>query len=222
MRAEVETRLTNPFDFQPVPLARERAWIADALHQAPRLWDFVLHQGPLTPDLPAQLRDQPVPQRREDRALFDQIQELSAWVRTLTPFDPELDKPVCALPALFDLGRGCAADLAHLLIAVVRQWGVPARFVTGYLDASYFEPDDEDPPGTEPRPQRSHFWVEVLIPGAGWRGVDPALGLLADATYVRVAIGRDARDVLPLRQACRGVGVAPTLEETLSVIPDTA
>jgi hypothetical protein len=43
--------------------------------------------------------------------------------------------------------------------------------------------------------------------------------LLADATYVRVAVGRDAGDVQPLRQTCRSDGSVPELEETLAVIP---
>ncbi|NCC26840.1 MAG: transglutaminase family protein, partial [Gammaproteobacteria bacterium] len=62
-----------------------------------------------------------------------------------------------------------------------------------------------------------HHWAEVLIPGGGWRGVDPAMGLLADATYMRVAVGRDAGDVQPLRQTCRSDGSVPELEETLTV-----
>jgi transglutaminase-like putative cysteine protease len=219
MVAEVETRLENPFDFAPVPTMRERAWISDSLHQAPRLWDFVLHQSPLTPALPERIGGHKVPSVRNDRPLLEQVQEVSAWIQSITPFDPELETPVAALPALFDTGRGCAADLAHLLIALMRQWSVPARFVSGYLDATYFDADDEDPPGTEPREQRLHHWAEVLIPGGGWRGVDPAMGLLADATYVRVAVGRDAGDVQPIRQTCRSDGVAPEVEETLAVTP---
>jgi hypothetical protein len=45
------------------------------------------------------------------------------------------------------------------------------------------------------------------------------MGLLADATYVRVAVGRDAGDVQPIRQTCRSDGVAPEVEETLAVTP---
>jgi len=219
MIAQVETRRENPFDFPSVPPSRQRAWIADCLHQVPRLWDFVLHQGPLTPALPERIGEHALPILREDQPLLEQIQEASAWIQSIAPFDPEREIPVAALPALFDAGRGCAADLAHLLIALMRQWSIPSRFVSGYLDASYFDADDGDPPGTAPREQRLHHWAEVLIPGGGWRGIDPALGLLADATYVRVAVGRDARDVQPLRQACRSDGTAPELEETLAVTP---
>jgi transglutaminase-like putative cysteine protease len=219
VRAEVETRCENPFDFAPVSPERERAWIEDCLHQAPRLWDLVLHTGPLTPTLPERIADKAVPSLRPDATILQQVLDASAWIRSVIPYDPAVQAPVSALPGLFDMGRGCATDLAHLLIAILRRWAIPARFVSGYLDAAYFDPDDEDAPGTAPRPQTLHQWTEVLIPGAGWRGVDPSLGLLADATYVRVAVGRDARDVEPLRQTCRCEVMRPQLEETLRVVP---
>jgi transglutaminase-like putative cysteine protease len=219
MRAEVETHRENPFDFTPVSPEREHAWIADCLHQAPRLWDLVLHKGPLTPTLPERIAAQEVPSLRTDTTILQQVLDASDWIRSVILYDPDVQEPVSALPGLFDNGRGCATDLAHFLIAILRQWSIPARFVSGYLDAAYFEPDDDDPPGTPPRPQTLHQWVEVLIPGAGWRGVDPSLGLLADATYVRVAVGRDARDVEPLRQTCRCEGTRPCLEEALRVVP---
>ncbi len=215
--AEVETKRENPFDFPPVPPARELAWIADSLRQAPRLWDFVLHRGVLTPALPERIAGLAVPGLREGVPLLQQVRDAFDWVGDIAEFDPALETSVAVLSDLFDARRGTAADLAHLLIALMRHWRVPARFVSGYLDASYFDPDDEDPPGTQPRPQTLHQWVEVLIPGGGWRGFDPSLRLLADATYLRVAIGRDARDIQALRQTCKGDGEQPELNQTLSV-----
>ena len=80
--------------------------------------------------------------------------------------------------------------------------------------APWFEGDEE---GSEPHPQVMHNWVEALIPGAGWRGFDPAFGLLADDTYVRVAVGRDARDVSPLRHASKGPGEEPEITDQVAV-----
>lgn len=221
LRAEVDARLSNPFDFMPVAAEREGAWIAHALHEAPRLWDFVLHQGALTPALPPALPDRlavdDIPEWRDGQPLLTEIQRAIGWVQTVADPDLETTNSVSALPALFDAGRGSPADLAHLLIAVLRRWGVPARFVSGYQDPAYFSPDEDAPPGTPPRPQRLHQWVEALLPGAGWRGFDPSLGLLADHTYIRVAVGRDANDVQPLRQTSKGAGEEPEIEDALSV-----
>ena len=217
LSAEVETRLSNPFDFVAVEPAREHSWLGHSLHEAPRLWDFVLHQGPLTAALPEVIPGGPIPEWQPGTPLLSQIQDAFAWVHGIAEYDPEAHNPVSALPALFDAGRGTSADLSHLLIALLRRWGVPTRFVSGYQDAAYFEPDEETSEDSDPRPQTLHNWVEALIPGAGWRGFDPALGLLADETYIRAAVGRDAGDVRPLRHTSKGAGDAPTIEERLCV-----
>jgi transglutaminase-like putative cysteine protease len=217
LTAEVETRLANPFDYALVDPDRERAWLADSLHQAPRLWDFVCHQGALTPMLPEVVVGAPVPVWRDGVPVLRQVQDAFTWVHMVAAYDPERVQPATSLAALFEAGRGTAADLSHLLIALLRSWAWPARFVSGYQDAAYFDPDDEAPSGTKPRPQALHHWVEALIPGAGWRGFDPALALVADDTYIRVAVGRDAGDVTPLRHTCKGEGAAPVLTETLAV-----
>jgi transglutaminase-like putative cysteine protease len=44
----------------------------------------------------------------------------------------------------------------------------------------------------------------VLIPGAGWRGFDATHGLVADALYVPVAVGRDSLDAAPIRGTFKG------------------
>ncbi len=214
LTAEVETRLANPFDFKPLAVARERAWLTDSLHQAPRLWDFVYHQGGPAPRLPEPAGGRPRPAWQEGVAVLSQVQEAMAWVRSIAAFTPEEEHPAAALADLVSTGRGTAADLSHLLIALLRGWHLPARFVSGYLDAAWFEGDEE---GSEPHPQVMHNWVEALIPGAGWRGFDPAFGLLADDTYVRVAVGRDARDVSPLRHASKGPGEEPEITDQVAV-----
>ncbi len=50
----------------------------------------------------------------------------------------------------------------------------------------------------------THDWAEVLNPGAGWRGFDATHNLLADATYIRVAVGRDHHDAAPQRGSFKG------------------
>ena len=88
-----------------------------------------------------------------------------------------------------------AVALAHLVISIARAWGAPARFVRGYRDSAYTD-DDVD--------QVLHAWAEILVPGAGWRGLDPCSGLVTNDTYITVANGRDALDCPPLRSACKG------------------
>ena len=108
-----------------------------------------------------------------------------------------------------DLGIGVCQDFAHLYLAVVRQLGVPARYVSGYL--SLDEASQE--------PLATHAWAEVLLPAAGWVGLDVANGRPVDARYAKIAIGRDYGDVPPVRGAYSGPrGSGPDV--AVSVIND--
>jgi len=90
-------------------------------------------------------------------------------------------------------GEGVCQDYAHLMIAMLRQQGVPARYVSGYLAAN----------GSETTTEASHAWVQVLSDGH-WHGFDPANGEAQDARYVVTAVGRDYDDVPPVRGTYRG------------------
>jgi transglutaminase-like putative cysteine protease len=220
MTAEVETLLANPFEHDPIPVARERSWIDQSLRQAPRLWDFVLHRSELTPSLDDELlaavqrlavaaeaddaEPLEIPSWRDGEPLLDQLQAAMAWINAEISFDPDAASDTVPLTKLLCERRASCAGLAHVLVAIVRGWSMPARFVAGYIDAAYFEPDDDAGADAEPRPQRRHCWMEALIPGAGWRGFDPSLGLLADATFIRTGIGRDAADLIPERHSWKG------------------
>ena len=83
-------------------------------------------------------------------------------------------------------GHGVCQDYAHLMLALCRLLGIPARYVSGYLVGEG---------GT-------HAWVEVLQPLTGhaveiiaW---DPTHDRPADPRYLTVAVGRDYRDVAPV------------------------
>jgi transglutaminase-like putative cysteine protease len=64
----------------------------------------------------------------------------------------------------------------------------------------------------------SHAWVSVWCPVLGWVDLDPTNNVIAAATHVTLAIGRDYGDVMPLRGVIRGGG-AHTLNVAVSVIP---
>ena len=106
---------------------------------------------------------------------------------------------------------GVCQDFAHLLVAIVRGWGVPARYVMGYvaLDAA-----------TRPEPPEgaTHAWAEVLVPGAGWRGFDAVHQLVANDRYIAVALGRDYKDAAPQRGTFQGEhpGTPPEVHVQLS------
>ena len=91
---------------------------------------------------------------------------------------------------VFSIRRGVCQDFTHVMIAMCRSVGVPARYASGYL---YNGPRDHLVGA-----QASHAWCAVYLPGGGWIGFDPTNANLADERYVKVAVGRDYSDVAPV------------------------
>ncbi|MCZ4353418.1 transglutaminase family protein [Roseovarius aestuarii] len=96
---------------------------------------------------------------------------------------------------------GVCQDHAQIFVAAARLSGLPARYVSGYLRTN------------EPMQQEAtHAWAEVFIQGLGWVGFDISNGVSPDEKYVRVAVGRDARDAAPVEGLRMG-----NADETLMV-----
>ncbi len=105
--------------------------------------------------------------------------------------------------------QGVCQDFAHLMLAVCRSFGIPARYVSGYHfvgDLNVRTSDFE---------QASHAWVEAYIPGTGWIGFDPTNNGLVNSRYVKLGHGRDYVDIVPVKGVYRG-----TPNQTLQVTVD--
>nr|WP_235433223.1 transglutaminase family protein [Protofrankia coriariae] len=95
-------------------------------------------------------------------------------------------------------GRGVCQDHAHVMLALCRAAGVPARYVSGHMIGE----------------SASHAWVEVIVPaatgtiggGACAVALDPCHDRLVDRRYVTVATGRDYTEVAPTSGSYRGPG----------------
>ena len=86
--------------------------------------------------------------------------------------------------------RGVCQDFAHLLLGLCRSLKIPARYISGYL-------------ATETA-SATHAWIEVFVPGQGWRGLDPTHNCQIGETHVKIANGRDYADVSPISGNYRG------------------
>jgi transglutaminase-like putative cysteine protease len=98
---------------------------------------------------------------------------------------------------------GVCQDFSHILIAVLRQRGIPSRYVSGYLVPKQ-STDARAAMENVIGGQASHAWVQAYIPDAGWFGLDPTAGEFAEERHILVARGRDYGDVPPVRGVYKG------------------
>ncbi len=90
--------------------------------------------------------------------------------------------------------KGVCQDFAHFAIACVRSIGLPARYVSGYLETLA-------PPGKEKLTgvDASHAWFSVYIPDMGWVDFDPTNNQIPGGQHITVGWGRDYADIAPLK-----------------------
>ena len=91
---------------------------------------------------------------------------------------------------------GVCQDFAHVLVALCRYNGIPARYVSGYL----FSGQEGAVLGAD----ASHAWCEAYLGPHGWVGYDPTNDTLLDDRFAKIGVGRDYRDVSPIRGVYKG------------------
>jgi transglutaminase-like putative cysteine protease len=91
---------------------------------------------------------------------------------------------------------GVCQDYAHILVALCRYYGIPARYVSGYVYSGQ--------EGSVLGADASHAWCEAYLGPHGWVGYDPTNDTLIDDRFARIAVGRDYRDVSPVRGVYKG------------------
>lgn len=150
------------------------------------------------------------------------LQELMRHIHEGYTYDPRATQVTTPLAEVLAHRHGVCQDFAHLMLAVARSAGVPARYVSGYL---HVESDPEPGGRGGAGGGAMHAWVEAYVPSSGWVGFDPTHGLLVDHHYVKVGVGRAYSDVPPTRGVFRGprehrmaVRVRVTAE---NAVPDT-
>ncbi|WP_294979979.1 transglutaminase family protein [uncultured Microbacterium sp.] len=92
--------------------------------------------------------------------------------------------------------KGVCQDITHITLGALREVGIPARYVSGYLHP---QPDAEV---GVPVTGESHAWVEWF--SGGWQGFDPTNNAEIGDRHVLVGRGRDYNDIPPLRGVYAG------------------
>ncbi|RYF88625.1 MAG: transglutaminase family protein, partial [Caulobacteraceae bacterium] len=143
----------------------------------------------MTPALRAFMQDKAL----EAEQLHDPLSRLRFLNKTIYEafaYEPGVTRADSVVDEALKRGAGVCQDFAHIMITVARNWGLPARYVSGYLFNDRRSGDRSDPDAT-------HAWVEVFLPSQRWVGFDPTNNMLTGERHVGVAIGRDYGDIPP-------------------------
>jgi len=196
-RAVVRTLRTNPFDYllQPEALSiplELRPFEREAL--AP----FLL------PDESRSVRDLArdlALETKNDTVSF--LSGLNDWIYRNLEITSRAEAGVQSPSDTLALGRGACRDATVLFMAACRLAGIPARYVSGY------QIGDPSQSGRE-----LHAYPEAYLPGAGWRGFDPTLGLCVTDGHVALCAAHRPELTAPVTGTFRGNAEA-TLEHTI-------
>jgi transglutaminase-like putative cysteine protease len=146
------------------------------------------------------------------RSLQHAVIDLASRIHAEFAYAPGATQVATPLEEVLEGRRGVCQDFAHVAIGCLRSLGLPARYVSGYLE-------------TDPPPGRaklvgadvSHAWFSVLVPEAGWLDVDPTNDQLVNQRYVVTAFGRDYRDVPPISGVVYTKGATASLKVSVDV-----
>ena len=136
------------------------------------------------------------------RPILEGVLDLNRRINKDFVFDSTATDSATPVSEAFQKRRGVCQDFAQIMIACLRSIGIPARYVSGYLETL-------PPPGRARLigADASHAWISVWCGSdLGWMDADPTNNILPSHRHITVAWGRDFSDVSPLRGVTTGAG----------------
>jgi uncharacterized protein (DUF2126 family)/transglutaminase-like putative cysteine protease len=186
----------NPFDFFVEPYAEHYPFAySEALAKELKPFLETADMGPLLADWVDKFRATIQADESTVLMLVRLNQQLQHDIRYLVRMEPGVQTPEETL------SRACGScrDSGWLLVQILRQLGLAARFASGYLIQLVADVKPlEGPAGPKKDFTDLHAWAEVYLPGAGWIGLDPTSGLLAGEGHLPLACTADPGTAAPV------------------------
>jgi transglutaminase-like putative cysteine protease len=129
----------------------------------------------------------------QGRSLFEGAKDLTRRIYRDFEYKPGHTTIATPLAEVMKQRKGVCQDFAHLAIACLRAMGLPARYVSGYIET--LSPEGE---GKLIGVDASHAWFGVHIPQLGWTDFDPTNNCLVSDQHITIGWGRDYADIAPL------------------------
>ena len=148
-----------------------------------------------------------------NRSVYEAAKELMKRIFTDFKFDPNFSTIATPIDKVMQAKKGVCQDFAQVAIACVRSVGLPARYVSGYIE-TLPPPGKEKLVGTD----ASHAWFSVYIPNFGWVDFDPTNDQIPKDQHIITSYGRDYYDVPPLKGVIYGSGKS-TMKISVDIRP---
>jgi transglutaminase-like putative cysteine protease len=128
------------------------------------------------------------------RPMFQAVYDLMQRIHTDFIYKAGFTTIATSLAEVMKERKGVCQDFAHLAIACIRAVGLPARYVSGYIETI-------SPKGVEKLlgADASHAWFAAFIPGTGWVDFDPTNNQIPSTQHITIGWGRDYFDIAPLK-----------------------
>jgi transglutaminase-like putative cysteine protease len=137
----------------------------------------------------------------EDKNLFESINEFMQRIFTDFKFVSGFSNVTTPIDEIFEAKKGVCQDFAQFAIGALKSIGLPARYVSGYIQTN-------PPEGQEKLfgADASHAWFSVYIPSFGWADFDPTNNKIPNEEYIVLGYGRDYLDIAPLKGVVQSSG----------------